>query len=515
MNIERFKNEIEHEEALKDVEKSLKFFSTMLNIEINYYSFNEALSDYEYQFTVSENKIQKFEKPKNLNSTHYYKINKNEVKHAQLVFSKPVAKEVLQNLHKAVLGYFDKLYHSKQIVKEDYNILVVSQEPSHYENFVKEIKDNLKLNIKISHNLEEEIMIKKFIIVFVIKDEELLNKHKELLIKYNQNIIVLGPSDPQLSLFCGQFNVLEYIQEENFVLEEFKQTIKNYDAFLANKHEDFNKVICFGGISGGIGTTTIAMNTASIIAQENTDSNVLYIELSNTKGVSNLFLKKDPTPQKTIIDLVKKTTGVQNITLDMCLDSGLERISHNMFAITSIQKHVDTVYYKDEDFMLNMFGVISELSSLFNYIVIDVGEAKSTALHSNVYNLSNDIVLVTEMSIPQMTKLKTFYSLLKRAGMVNKVSFLVNNYNEDFCLSEGDSTSILNSPDIEDLKYKISYDCENIKSIYNSCKLVTEVAPDLQFVKELKEYLVYKKYIEKTEIIKKGFSIKSILGMHK
>lgn len=46
------------------------------------------------------------------------------------------------------------------------------------------------------------------------------------------------------------------------------------------------------------------MNTADIIARHNPNKNILYVDLSTTKAISNLFLTQNPIPSHTIIDIV-------------------------------------------------------------------------------------------------------------------------------------------------------------------------------------------------------------------
>jgi Flp pilus assembly CpaE family ATPase len=119
------------------------------------------------------------------------------------------------------------------------------------------------------------------------------------------------------------------------------------------------------------------------------------------------------------------------------------------------------------------------------------------------------------MTLPHVSKLKTFYSLMKRAGLKDKVNFIVNRVNSLNEISSSDFDSIMNtSAKDERLVYlKIPNDYETLGKCWNYCELATQVSATSPFVKTIEEILKQKELIgeikHKTKVKKSLFSFLS------
>lgn len=226
---------------------------------------------------------------------------------------------------------------------------------------------------------------------------------------------------------------------------------------------------------------------ANILAKKNPEKNILYIDLSSTKAISNLFLEQNPLPKKSIIDLVNSA----EFDIEQNLENGLVKIRENFYAINGIQKHIDGDFLEQEVFIEKFLEYISHVSEMFNFIIIDTGEATASILNSTIYDISNELWIVTEMSLPHISKLKTFFSLMRRAGLKEKLTFLVNRYNSANAISVSDVTSILNTANDDNLKFdlKIPNDYATLGHCWNYCELATNTHPKSIFVKKLEEIL--------------------------
>ena len=328
----------------------------------------------------------------------------------------------------------------------------------------------------------------KNIIVLLISDIETINKYENILKKINELVIVLGPNDHHISMLCGKLGINDYLSITSFQAIDLKSVILNKRNNLLNKNKFGNKIIGVTGISGGVGATTIAMNTANLIARNQPNKNVLYLDLSTTKAISNLFLEKNPLPSKTIIDLV----NLSEFNLETNLDNGLNKIRENFYSVTGIQKHIDKDLIEKEVFLEKFMNYISLCSAHFNYIIVDIGIADASNLKSTLYDLSSELWIVTEMTLPDISKLKTFHSLLKRAGLKDKISFIPNRYDSQNALSINDVSSILNIKNDEKEhfdQYKIPNDYKNLGELWNFCELVTDKNMKSPFVDKLDHIL--------------------------
>ncbi len=389
--------------------------------------------------------------------------------------------------------------------------------------FANKLQTNLDIllnaDINVIHDITkitERLSLKnsKNIVIYTVQNSELIKDDQELLEKFNEFIIVVGPNDHNLSLTCGKLNIENYVSIDEFSPEKIKNIILDTKHKLINKNKHDNKIIAIGGVTGGIGSTTVSMNVADLLAINNPNKNVLYVDLSMTKAISNLFLSQDPIPKYTIIDLVNSS----DFNIQKNLELGLVKVRENFYAINGIQKHIDKDLLEKDNFIEKMLDYFLKASESFNYVVIDTGKADASSLKSTIYDLVNEIWILTEMSLPHVSKLKTFYSLMKRAGLKDKVSFIVNRVNSLNEISASDFDSIMNtSSKDEKIKYlKIPNDYATLGRCWNYCELASQVSKDSMFVKTLEEILYEKDYIgERIEKAKAQKSIFSFLNKDK
>jgi len=277
------------------------------------------------------------------------------------------------------------------------------------------------------------------------------------------------------------------------MFKKLKNIILKTKNKIQNKYLNNNKIIAISGIAGGVGTTTVAMNTANLLAQNTPNKNILYIDLSDTKAISNLFLGQNPLPKKTIIDLITSNA----FDIDANLDNGLVKVRENFYAVNGIQKHIDSDFLEQDIFIEKFLEYISKVNEIFNYIIIDTGEADATSLKTTVNDIANEIWVLTEMSLPHISKLKTFFSLMKRAGLKNKISFILNRYDAANAISHTDVTSILNTTEGEHINFnlKIPNDYMVLGRCWNYCELASNTDKNSAFVQTLEKILEDKKLI--------------------
>lgn len=155
-------------------------------------------------------------------------------------------------------------------------------------------------------------------------------------------------------------------------------------------------------------------------------------------------------------------------------------------------------------FIEKLLGYISKISEEFNFVIIDTGEANARALNTTIYDISNELWILTEMSLPHISKLKTFFSLMKRAGLKDKLTFLVNRYDSVNAISVSDVESILNTTNEEHLnfEFKIPNDYNILGHCWNYCELASQTFPKSIFIERLNKILLSKHLIQENKDIK-------------
>ena len=496
--------EIRHENLIE----VLKFYVLFSNItKLSFFKYDYELNNFSYDFSV--NSQNKFIERHTIDDSKYSVIlEENDTIYGMLCFNEdPGSSDVIDELFEKIIIVLRKKFTlEKELISQDsaLDIYIITDEKT--MQFTNKLQNNLKILLNANISIETKIAplvdklkekTKKSILIYAVNDGSLLKADEEILQTLNEFLLVIGPSDYDLSLFCGHLNVYKYLSKENFSSEQIKNIIVEIKNQIQNKYINKNKIIAISGISGGVGATTVAMNMTDLLAHNNPSKNILYIDLSATKAISNLFLEQNPMPKNTIIDLVNSN----EYDIEGNLKNGLVKIRENLYAVNGIQKHIDSDFLEQDIFIEKLLEYISKISEEFNFIIIDTGEANATALNTTIYDIVNELWILTEMSLPHISKLKTFFSLMKRAGLKDKVSFLVNRYDSVNAISVSDVTSILNTANEDHLnfEFKIPNDYITLGHCWNYCELATQTFPKSPFVLKLKEILTDKGFLKINE----------------
>jgi cellulose biosynthesis protein BcsQ len=497
----------------ENIEEMFELFCTLSNLEyLSYYKYNYEYNDFLYQFSVNEHGAKVIDEDLFSERNHIsFLVKKGSLVLGKVVISNKLKSQcfVLRKTYKKIKNDLFKLYEIEKELfgsQSMFNIHVVHDES--LQEFAVGLQGGLKglfnVDIFLETSLSEKLLVIKdkdikHIVIYLVSDEDTILKDQELVKKLNELIVVIGPDDHKLSMLCGKLGIETYIPINEFRVENLKPIILKTRKNLINKNRYNNKIIALCGISGGIGTTTIAMNIASLLAQNLYNKNILYIDLSTTKAVSNLFLEQNPVPEKSIIDLIN--SGEYDIAKN--LENGLVEIKENFYAITGIQKQIDKEFLEKDTFIGKFLDYVKNMSQHFNYIIIDIGSADASHLKTTTYDLVNELWLITEMTLPHISKLKTFYNLLKRAGLKEKTSFLINRYDSECAISTDDILSILNMEEDDKFyfDFKIRNDYKTLGKAWNYCELASETAKDSVFIKSLEHILTTKEFYSEDEVV--------------
>lgn len=486
----------------------IELFCDLANMKsVSYYKYHYGYNDYFYEFTLNEHGEHISKPEPSLEEEKIFLEDNGIVYGYFLVPQKIPTNPILNKLLKKMIKYLKKAKELEQKLYGDeipFNLYLI------HDNTLQEEAQTLKSHLKALLNVEiiSDTSIEKYLevlksketkhtIVFLINDLQTIQAFEDKIKVLNELIIVIGPNEHAISMYCGRLGIEHYISNNHYKAEDLKAIIVEKRNSLFNKNKWGNKIIALSGISGGIGATTIAMNMSDLITKNIPNKNLLYIDLSTTKAISNLFLEKNPLPEKSIVDLINSN----EFNLENNLDNGLVKIRENFYAITGIQKHIDKEFIEKDAFIEKFLEYISASSDYFNFIIIDTGVADASNLKTTVYDIVNELWLITEMTLPHISQLKTFYSLLKRAGLKDKISFIVNRYDSKNAISVNDVTSILNmtSEDKADFdSFKIPNDYTILGKCWNYCELVSQSHKECSFIKKLNTILEDKEFYANT-----------------
>lgn len=179
------------------------------------------------------------------------------------------------------------------------------------------------------------------------------------------------------------------------------------------------KIIMVYSPKGGIGCTTIAVNLA--LALHNDETDVALVDANLQFGDVAIFLNEQG--KNTVVDLTSRSDELDpEIVRDVMIKhpgSGL-----NILAAPSRPEHAEKI---DPD---QFAKVLKYLRQLFAYVIVDTS-SHLTDVTLSVIDVSDLIVLVTSQDIPSIKNNRLFLDLLTTLNVsTKKVAFVMNKYDK-------------------------------------------------------------------------------------
>ncbi len=176
-----------------------------------------------------------------------------------------------------------------------------------------------------------------------------------------------------------------------------------------------SSVIAIAGATGGVGSTSLAVNLGCALAANERNS-VALVDLDLCLGDADVLL--DTIPDYTLVDVA------QNITrLDFALlKRSLTKHSSGLFLLPRPVQMEDTANVAADDLQ----RVIGLLKATFTHLVLDLSKSYS-ALDQVALQMADHVLLVTQLDLPclrNVVRLLTSFGSIN--GMSEKVKIVVN-----------------------------------------------------------------------------------------
>lgn len=228
-------------------------------------------------------------------------------------------------------------------------------------------------------------------------------------------IVVSSLADGQLILRAMRAGAREFLNSPIKIEELVGALDRVAAASGGDNRSKSGQIITFAGASGGVGTTSIAVNVAVSMAQ-NPEFSVALVDLDLALGDADVFL--DMIPEYTLLDVT------QNISR---LDLALLR--------KSLTKHESGVYLLPRPVQIEDLATISEdnfrrvlglLKASFSHVVVDLSKTYNR-LDIAALESSDTVVLLTQLDLPCLRNVVRLFSAFEvYEGVSSKVKVVVN-----------------------------------------------------------------------------------------
>jgi pilus assembly protein CpaE len=174
-------------------------------------------------------------------------------------------------------------------------------------------------------------------------------------------------------------------------------------------------VIAIAGATGGVGTTSVAVNLGCVLASDPKNS-VALIDLDLSLGDADVFL--DTIPDYTLVDVAQNVTRL-DFTL---LKRSLTKHSSGLFLLPRPVQLEDAKLVTAEDLQ----RVVGLLKATFTHLIIDLSKSYSP-LDMVALEMANHVLLVTQLDLPCLRNVvRLMMSFNEMEGMKDKIKILVN-----------------------------------------------------------------------------------------
>ncbi len=176
-----------------------------------------------------------------------------------------------------------------------------------------------------------------------------------------------------------------------------------------------NTLVAVAGVTGGVGSTSIAVNLAAAMAS-NPAKSVALVDLDLSVGDADIFL--DCIPEYTLID-VAKNVGRLDLSL---LKKSMTKHESGVYLLPRPVSLQDNEMVTPE----NMSQVLGLLKAAFSHLVVDISKSYSM-IDLTALTAADHILLVTQLDLPCLRNVvRLLMSFDEYHGLREKVKVIVN-----------------------------------------------------------------------------------------
>jgi pilus assembly protein CpaE len=232
------------------------------------------------------------------------------------------------------------------------------------------------------------------------------------------NVLVVSSStDGNLILRAMRAGAKEFLPQP-IRIEDLLGALSRMDERRGSKNKSKSRsstVVAICGATGGVGTTSLAVNLGCALAKD-PDNTVALVDLDLCLGDADVFL--DTIPDYTLVDVAQNVTRL-DFTL---LKRSLTKHSSGLYLLPRPVQMEDIQLIQPDD----VHRVIGLLKATFTHLVFDLSKSYS-AIDLVALKAANHVLLVTQMDLPCLRNVvRLLMSFGEMEEVAEKIKIVVN-----------------------------------------------------------------------------------------
>jgi pilus assembly protein CpaE len=258
-------------------------------------------------------------------------------------------------------------------------------------------------------------------------------------------VIIASDLDPALMLEAMRAGVNEFVTEP-VTPKEMKSAL---DRVVAKPMRPTAQIFAFVGGKGGVGTTTLAVNVATVLATQE-PSAALLIDLHVAYGDAAMFLGIEP--RFSVADALENVHRIDDTFLRGVV--GHTKVGLDVLAASdrSLIGHIDVPAVR---------SVIECAAHHYSYIVLDVPRSDTTMLEA--LDLATRIVVVANQELATVRSASRMAAALRQRYGKGRVAVVVSRYDQEAEIGRKDIERVVGGPiaDVFPSNYRLALDALN------------------------------------------------------
>jgi pilus assembly protein CpaE len=295
--------------------------------------------------------------------------------------------------------------------------------------------------------------------------------------KIGEVFLTSEKTDPEMLMQAIRMGVKEFFPQP-IKRSDVEHALKRFQETKAHAapatHQKSGKLISVVGSKGGVGTTTIAVNLAVTLAEQENDRSVAILDMNTLFGEIPLFLEISPKYHWGEI-----TKNIARLD-DTFLMNVLSKHSSGVHVLPS-PGYLNGHQAPTPDIMERLLGVMKRL---FDFVVIDCGQSTDeTALKT--IQMSDEVLLISVMNLPCLANTNKLLRSFIDLGYQRKerIKVVMNRYMKKSEITFQDAKKGIG----HEMFWIIPNDYGTTMSAINNGKPLSEIAPRSKIVKSFEE----------------------------